>query len=155
MNYLKSLTLLDRSEIEKLIVESQKAPELRIAQKRLAEEVVTLVHGKEALDEALAVTQALFTGSFDELSETAFESLKNTLPVLTINQDMSLVEALVSTELASSNREARDFIKSGAVSINNTKHTDTEETLRNITLYHDKFAILRRGKKKNALLIGA
>lgn len=154
LNYLKSLTLLSKTEIETIYEASLKHPELRVAQKRLAEEVVVLVHGKEALDEALSVTKALFTGSFDHLTAEAFESLLNTLPSQKIQENSNIIEVLVSSELASSNREARQFVESGAVTINGSKVSDTTYLLSSITLYHHKYAVLKRGKKKYAILIG-
>ncbi len=79
MNYLMTLTLLSKEEIEDLEEKLKTAPELREAQKKLAEEVTELVHGKKALNEALRVTHALFSGDFNDLNESEFKMMKKHL----------------------------------------------------------------------------
>ncbi|MFP4187316.1 MAG: tyrosine--tRNA ligase, partial [Acholeplasmataceae bacterium] len=113
--YLKTLTLLSKDEIEAVLTESRLAPEKRLAQKRLASEVVSFVHGKRALADAESVTDALFTGTFDHLEEQAFAMLAKTLDRIASKHPISVVDALVSTGLASSKREARTFVQSKAV----------------------------------------
>jgi tyrosyl-tRNA synthetase len=150
-NYLKLLTLLERSEIESILDESRKQPELRLGQKKLAEEVVRMVHGEEALQEALSVTQALFSGEFNHLSQNAYKTLVLVLDNFEVTDGKTLIECLVESKLASSNREAREFISSGAVSVNNEKITDLSYTMDKATKAYGSYIILRRGKKKYAL----
>ena len=152
-NFLKQLTLLKKYEIEDLVEASQKVPELRQAQKVLASEIVTLVHGKDALEQALKVTQALFSGEFSELSKKGFAMLEQTLDSATIHQDTQVIDLLIETKLASSRREAREFIQSGAVSINDQKVTDLEYLVKKQDTLYDTYIILRRGKKKYAIII--
>src|SRR5690554_2455819 len=75
-NYLKLLTTLEKQEIEKILATSKEAPELRIAQQHLAEEIVTFVHGKEKLAVAQKVTDALFLGDFSSLNLDAYQMLE-------------------------------------------------------------------------------
>ncbi len=150
-NYLKLLTLLERSEIEEILKISSEKPELRFAQKRLAEEVILMVHGKEALEEALAVTQALFSGDFKDLSQKAYQTLEKVLDKFDLDHTHTIIEALIASKLASSNREAREFVSSGAVSVNNEKITDLTYTMDKATKAFGSYVILRRGKKKYAL----
>ncbi|AUD63529.1 tyrosine--tRNA ligase [Tenericutes bacterium MO-XQ] len=153
MNYLKTLTLLSKEDIEVLEEKLNKAPELREAQKKLAEEVTELVHGKNALNEALRVTNALFSGDFEDLNENEFKMIEKTLDVAHLSSGTELVDALVETKLASSKREARQFITSNAVSINGDKIDDLTYTLKQEQTYHNRYVMMRRGKKKYALVI--
>ena len=153
MNYLKTLTLLSKEDIEDLEEKLNKAPELREAQKKLAEEVTELVHGKNALNEALRVTHALFSGDFEDLNENEFKMIEKTLDVAHLSSGTELVDALVETKLASSKREARQFITSNAVSINGEKIDDLAYTLKQEQTYHNRYVMMRRGKKKYALVI--
>ncbi len=153
INYLKTLTLLDKAEILSLEEKLNKQPELREAQKKLAEQVTELVHGKKALEEALRVTHALFSGEFDDLTISEFKMIEKTLDTIEVSKTTLLVDALVESKLASSKREARQFISSSAVSINNEKITDLEYTLSKELTYHNLYVMLKRGKKKYALVI--
>lgn len=151
LNYLKLLTTLERETIEALMNESNLQKELRIAQKRLAEEVVLFVHGKKALETALSVTDALFSGDFSKLDQDAYHTLERVLDKVMIKNEDTIVEVLVKSNLSSSNREAREFVLSGAVSINGKKITDILYTMRDTTKAFDQYALIRRGKKKYAL----
>ena len=153
MNYLMTLTLLSKEEIENLEEKLKTAPELREAQKKLAEEVTELVHGKQALNEALRVTHALFSGDFNDLNESEFKMIEKTLDVAHLSSGTELIDALVETKLASSKREARQFITSNAVSINGEKIDDLAYTLKQEQTYHNRYVMMRRGKKKYALVI--
>jgi tyrosyl-tRNA synthetase len=153
INYLKTLTLLDKKDILDLEDKLKNQPELRAAQKTLASEVTRLVHGQNALDEALRVTDALFSGDFKDLTESEFKMIAKTLDTLTLNENINLVDLLVETKLASSKREARQFITSKAVSVNGEKIIDLEYNLDKESLYYNQYAMIRRGKKKYALVV--
>ncbi len=154
-NYLKTLTLLSRPEIEQLLELSKKEPEKRKAQKKLASEIVTLVHGKEALHEALKVTEALFSGDFNGLSKSGLSMLEKTLDVKKVSGSYPLLDALVDTGLSSSKREARTFIQSGAIIVNETKISDLDFILNKENALFGKYQIIRRGKKKYAMVVYA
>jgi len=151
-NYLKLLTLKEKSEIDEILQIHKEKPELRYAQKELAESVVTLVHGKEALNIALKVTDALFSGEFDGLSKDAYKTLERVLDVVHI-KDESYIELIVKSGLAKSNREAREFVSNGAISINGDKIQDNTFDLSNVVKVFDTYSIIRRGKKKYALIV--
>ena len=152
-NYLKALTLLSVDEIIRLEKTIKDAPEKREAQKVLASEVVTFVHGNEALKEAELVTDALFTGNFDELNENSFKGLAKVLDTANVEEDSLLVHALVESKAASSNREAREFINNGAISLNGNKVTDVNYKINKDETYFKKYIIVKRGKRHNSLLI--
>ncbi len=154
-NYLKMLTLLDKEDILKLEKAAQEAPEKREAQKTLACEIVKLVHGKEALDEAIKVTEALFSGNFNDLSEKAFKMLAKTLDTVNVTGDINIVDALIQAKLASSKREARQFVQGNAVSINGTKEKELNCDLIPAEAFYNTYTVIKRGKKKYALIMFA
>lgn len=153
INYLKTLTLLDKKDILDLEDKLENQPELRAAQKMLAYEVTRLVHGQKALDEALRVTDALFSGDFNDLTQSEFKMIAKTLDTITANENLNLVDLLVDTKLAQSKREARQFITSNAVSVNGEKVSDVEYELHKDNSYYDQYVMIRRGKKKYALVV--
>ena len=153
VNYLKQLTLLSKEDIEALEEKSKSQPELREAQKRLAAEVTELIHGKEALNEALKVTEALFSGEFMDLSRNAFKMLEQTLDSVVLLEPKQILDVLVDTKLAQSKREAREFVTNGAITVNDQKMTNLDSTIDKSNLLYDQYAIVRRGKKKYALII--
>ena len=120
-NMLKRLSMKSVDEIKQLIYQSETQPHLREAQKALAMELTEIVHGKEGLQSALRITDALFKGNIadltaDEISQ-AFKDAEKT----TVSENTSLIDALLQGKVCSSKREAREFITSGSISINGTK----------------------------------
>lgn len=150
--FLKLLTLIEQEEIEAILETHREKPELRHAQKVLAKAVVELVHGKEELETALQVTDALFSGEFDGLTKSAYKTLESVIDVVRFNGE-SLIELVVKSKLASSNREAREFISNGAISIQGEKITDSMYNVGETSKAFDTYAIIRRGKKKYALIV--
>ncbi len=153
VNYLKTLTLLSKETIESLEKSMKEEPELRAAQKRLAEEIVTFVHGKDALEQAIRVTEALFSGNFNALSAPEFKQLARTLESQNVTDSIPLLDALVNTGLASSKREARTFVQSGAITINENRIDHLDFIITPEVSLFNTYVILRRGKKKYALII--
>ncbi len=151
IDYLKFLTFLSKEEIEELERKNQEAPHLREAHKALAKEVITFIHGKEAYDEAIKISEALFSGDIKSLTAKEIEMGFNDLPSIE-GKGQTLIQGLVEAKLASSNREAREFIKNGAVLINGEKVTDMEFVLDKTNAIEEKFIVIRRGKKLYALV---
>lgn len=151
IDYLKFLTFLSKEEIEDLEKKNLEAPHLREAHKALAREVITFIHGKEAYEQALKISEALFSGNIKDLTAKEIEMGFNDLPSIE-GHEMTLMEALIEVKLASSRREAREFIKNGAVSVNGTKVTDENYNLNASVAIEGRFVVLRRGKKLYALI---
>lgn len=145
---MKVLTLLSYEEITKLEKELQEKPEERSAHKKLAYEIVKLVHGIDDANEVIDVSNALFNNSFDTLNKSGFEMLLSIFKADKLTENQLLVDALISLGLASSKREAREFIKSGAVYVNDNKIVDLEYILNSNDTYFEKYVVVRRGKKK-------
>jgi tyrosyl-tRNA synthetase len=120
----------------------------------LATEVTRLVHGQEGLDASQRISEALFSGELSHLTESDFEQLRlDGLPGTYIEESKSgLVDALVSTGLAKSNRVAREFISNNAVAINGEKCDDLEAQLTSEQALFGKYVLLKRGKKMFHLL---
>lgn len=152
INYLKMLTLLDRQTIMKLEASLKEAPEQREAQKTLAKEVVELVHGKKAFEEALQVTQALFSGNFNDLSMDAFQMLAQSLETVDIDDSANIVDVLIQAKLAQSKREARQFVEGNAVAVNGEKQKDLAFNVDKKDAFYTQYTVIRRGKKKYALI---
>lgn len=151
---LKVFTFLSRSEIEELGQQTAEAPYLRAAQKRLALEVTSLVHGAAAAESAIAASAALFgNGDLESLDAETLKAALSELPNVTVGDDHSLAQALVDTGLVDSLSAGRRAIKEGGVYLNNVKVEDESATVG--SWIPGGFAVLRRGKKTLAGLFRA
>lgn len=149
---LKQFTFLSKEETESIIAEWEEAPHQRLAQKVLAREVTTLVHGQAAYEQAVRLTEALFSGKVGELTVEEIEMGFEGIPNCELTEDTNLIDALVMVKAASSKREAREFIQNGAVSINGVQQKSLEFVVSKNDAIGDKYTIVRRGKKNYYLL---
>lgn len=147
LNFFSSLSV-EEIEIQKE-KDKGKKPE---AQRILAEELTLLVHGKEGLEEALSVTKAMVSGDFSSLSEKLVSHIVNGLDSVE-SEPLTLVEALVLTRLAPSRTRAREFIKNNAISINGKKVKEETEIIDQKNGIHNKYVILKRGKRNMAAIV--
>ncbi|GIN91873.1 tyrosine--tRNA ligase [Siminovitchia terrae] len=149
VKYLKFFTFLTKVEIEELEKSLQEEPHLRKAQKALAEEMTRLIHGEDALQQAIRITEALFSGNVKELSvEEVEQGFKDVPTYVHEGEDTGLVSVLVEAKISPSRRQAREDIQNGAVSINGERVTDIEYILSEGDKLGGAFTIIRRGKKK-------
>lgn len=151
IDYLKFLTFLSKEEILELEEKNKNQPHLREAHKALAKEVITFLHSEEDYNQAVKISNALFNGDIKSLSASEIEMGFNDLPCMLIEEGTSLVDLLIKLEVATSKREAREFLKGGAVSMNGEKVTDENHLVTKLDAIEGKFIVLRRGKKKYAL----
>lgn len=144
---LKVFTFLTRAEIERLEQAVADEPYKREAQRRLAYEVTSLVHGVGATDAAIAASQALFgQGELEALDADTLEAALRELPNTTTAPTATVAQSLVDTGLTASLSEARRAIAQGGVYLNNVKIDDGEVSLAD-SLLAGRMAVLRRGKK--------
>jgi tyrosyl-tRNA synthetase len=144
---LKVFTFLPRAEIERLSVAVEQEPFRREAQRTLAYEVTSLVHGKTATDSAIAAAQALFgQGDLAQLDPATLTAALQELPNTTCSSGTTIAQLLVDTTLTKSLSEARRAIAQGGVSVNNQTITDEGTTIDGLVL-DGGVAVLRRGKK--------
>ena len=149
IKFLKYFTFLDQDEIAKLEQSLEEAPHLREAQKALAENVTRFIHGQEALDDAIRISQALFSGDLKSLSADELRAGFKDVPQVTLSNDTTnLVEAIVETGISYSKRQAREDISNGAIYINGEREQDLKYELSDEDKIEGEFTILRRGKKK-------
>ena len=148
MEYLKKLTFLSREEIESLEASLKENPELRLPHKALAREVITFLFGSEDYDEALKISEALFSGNIKSLTEKELASALSNIEPFEVDSDINIVDLLVEGKVASSKREAREFVTNGSITINEQKFTDVNQVITKKDSLFDKFLVIRRGKKK-------
>jgi tyrosyl-tRNA synthetase len=152
IDYLKIFSLLSLEEIETCRHEFEVNPGARLAQKKLAAAITEIVHGKEITTAVIEVSEILFgSESLSTLSDSAKQILLDNAPKTTVTVGQIMVDVLVETRLASSKREARTFIESGAIVVNEAKITDVEAVIAT-EHFIDGIALLRRGKKNVHLL---
>ncbi len=149
---LLKLTLLDFHEIESITTAHKANPSERNAQRELARAVTTLVHGEEAAQNAENVSDVLFGNKkLSDVSRDAQKLLAQEAPSAGIKIGISIIEALVESKLASSKREARQFIEDGAVSLNDSL-ISLEKVLEESD-FDGGLALLKRGKRNAAVLV--
>jgi tyrosyl-tRNA synthetase len=159
--YIKIFTLLDRQEIEDAIEQHKQAPHLRHLQKLLAREITILIHSEQAYHEALKASEILFGNASAEdleaLGEKMLAGISQTLPLTVVAPDrfregIPVVDFIEENGIAGSKREAREFLKNNAISLNKTKvNSDLIVTADN--LLFGKYILAQRGKKKYFMVI--
>ena len=153
IKYIKYFTFLEKEEIEALEVSVQEEPHKRQAQKCLAEEVTRFVHGEAALQDALKITNALFTGDVQQLNADEIEQGFKNMPTFESEKvEQNLATWLVDLGIESSRRQSREDIQNGAISINGEKITDLEHIWTPEQSFEGRFVLVRRGKKKYFLV---
>ena len=148
LEYLKVLTFLTKEQIDDIYAQHMAAPEKRLAQKTLAWEIVKDLHGKEEADNAVQVSEKLFAGDFKGLAVKDILTGMKGVPTFKFADDAPLVDVLVNNGMASSKREAREFIKNNAISVNGEVVNDETKVITKDMALEGKVIIFRRGKKK-------
>ncbi|HFG8788088.1 TPA: tyrosine--tRNA ligase [Staphylococcus argenteus] len=149
IKFLKYFTFLGKEEIDRLEQSKNEAPHLREAQKTLAEEVTKFIHGEDALNDAIRISQALFNGDLKSLSAKELKDGFKDVPQVTLSNDTTnIVEVLIETGISPSKRQAREDVNNGAIYINGERQQDVNYDLTSEDKIEDEFTIIRRGKKK-------
>lgn len=161
--YIKVFTLLQREEIIKLIEQHKEAPHLRILQKRLAEEITTMVHSREDYEMAVSASEILFgKGTADELkklNESTFLSVFEGVPQFTVSKSLiesgiNVVELLAEkTAIFESKGELRRTIQGKGLSINKDKVANADLIIDSSFLISNKYILVQKGKKNYSLII--
>lgn len=146
--YLKVYTFLTPTEIMDVMAEHEKEPHLRKAQKKLAECIITDLHGEDEYKKAVQISEALFGGDLNGLTADDIMIGMKMVPSIKLNEDMTLIDLLVLKEICSSKREAREMLQSNAISINNVKYTDENMIVNKDMAIDGKVLVIRKGKKK-------
>ena len=144
---LKQFTFLTKEEIEELEKSFNEAPHLREAQKALAKEMTCMIHSEKAYEQAVRLSQALFSGKVQDLTREEIAMGFEGIPQVEVSEPIGLIDALVLTKAASSKREARDFINGGGVLVNGVQNKDMNFVITNECTIGEEYTIIRRGKK--------
>lgn len=159
--YIKRFTLLDLDLIDKIIAEHQEAPHLRLLQKKLAEEVTVMIHGREQFDHAVTASRILFSGTREELAALDAESLQDILEGVSrhelersvLDNGVEMVDFLAThTGILPSKSEALRAIKQNSISINMDK-VAVGSTLSANDLLNDGFILVQKGKRNKYLVV--
>lgn len=152
--FLRYYSFLPLAEIETIEAQDKISGEKPKAQQVLAEQMTLLVHGEAALQQARGISDALFGGHSTSLSEAEFSQLAlDGIPSSIISAELNLTDAVVTSGLARSKRQAREFINSGAVQINDQPKSDSEFILTVENAIWQRYQLLRRGRKNYHLFI--
>ncbi len=151
-DYLKIYTLLSKEEIEEIMSEHRQTPSARVAQKRLAHEVTSLVHREEVAGSVQKTSEVLFgSGDYASLQKQDIETLASELPTTQASHGTPLADILVEAGLASSKSEARRFLQESAVYINGSQFSSEKHTIETSDALHG-YVVLRRGKNNTVLV---
>ena len=159
VRYLKYFTFLSREEVEELASQHEAEPHARIAHKALAREVTALVHGEEAVTEAIRASEILFGGELEGITEATFREVAGEVPTFELSTDrfggegLWLPELLHEAGLAQSRGQARKDVKGGGVYVNGKRIDDEQHKLTASDLMFGKYVLLRRGKRNYAVVI--
>ncbi len=150
--YLKIYTFLSKEQIEDLMKRHEEEPHLRIGQKALAEEIITFLHGHEEYEKAVRISEALFSGNIKDLTLHELEMGFKDVPSYTIQNGGNIVDILVESSIASSKREAREFVANGSIRVNGEKIMDVEFEITKDVAIEGQVVVIRKGKKSYILL---
>lgn len=149
---LKQFTFLPLEEINVLEESVKTEPHLRKAQKVLAKEITTFIHGEAAYLQAVKISEALFSGKVGNLTTEDIDMGFDGVPSITLTEETSLIDTLVNLTAAKSKREARDFITGGGVLVNGEQIKSLDYNLSKDNAIGNKYTIIRRGKKNYYLV---
>ena len=154
VRFLKIFTFLSLDEIETIRQQFEVAPHERLAQKILAREVVSLVHGEKAYQEALNITEQLFAGNIKNLSVKELKQGLRGVPNYQVKEEDSLniVDLLVVAGVVNSKRQAREDVQNGAIYLNGDRIQNLDYTLSDTDKLENELTVIRRGKKKYFVL---
>lgn len=146
--YLKVFTFITPEEIMEVMKKHNETPELRIAQKELAKQIITDLHGEESFKRAVKISEALFSGDIKSFTSKDIEDAFKGITPFEISSDLNVVDFLVESGVCSSKREAREFVNNGSITLNGDKVTDLEFIVNKDMAIESKYVVVRRGKKK-------
>lgn len=154
VRFLKIFTFLSLDEIAEIEKQFDAARHERLAQKILAREVVTLVHGEEAYNQALNITEQLFAGNIKNLSAKELKQGLSNVPNYAVQAEdnLNIVELLVTSGIVTSKRQAREDVANGAIYVNGERVQDLDYTLSDSDKIDGELTVIRRGKKKYSVL---
>jgi tyrosyl-tRNA synthetase len=158
VEHLKKFTLLPHAEIEALTAEHARNPGARTAQRTLAREVTTLVHGQSACDDAVRASEIMFGGGLEGVTESVFKDVVGEVPTKDLEKaklagaGTPIIDLLLLAGLCSSKGQARKDLEAGGISLNSLRVTDHTRPVAASDLLFGKYLLLRKGKRTYAVL---
>ncbi len=152
INYLKVFTFLELDEIKELEESLKESAHLRLAHKKLAEEITKFVHGEEALKQVLKISECLFTGDISSLTVEEIETYFTHIKQEEVNTGIMLLDFIVEVGLATSKRQAREFVSAGSITVAGEKLMDEKLVITSDMAIGGKYMMVKRGKKKFAFV---
>ena len=153
IKFINYFTFLDQDKISALEKAVEENPGAREAQKRLAEEMTKMLHGEAALDQAIKISEALFSGDVKQLTKNEIEQGFKDVPTYAAEKsDIALIDLLVAAKISSSKRQAREDITNGAIYVNGDRNQNLDHIVTSADRLEDTFTIIRRGRKKYFLV---
>ncbi|WP_446219928.1 tyrosine--tRNA ligase [Micromonospora sp. IBHARD004] len=151
VRYLRYFSFRSREELEELEKATAERPQARLAQRALAEELTTLVHGEREMAQAVAASQALFgRGALDDLSPETLRAALTEAGLVHLTELPDVAGLLKESGLVPSTKEARRVIVEGGAYVNNTRISEVDATVAPEDLLHGRYLVLRRGKRSFA-----
>ena len=150
--YLKVFTFLTPEEIMDIMKKHNDAPHLRIGQKALAREIITDLHGENSYNEAVKISESLFSGNIKELNSKQLEMAFKGVSSKTISEEKNIVDLLVDEEICKSKREAREFIDNKSITLNGEKVENYDFIVTKNVAIEQKYVVIRKGKKNYFIL---
>ncbi len=147
ISYLKKLTFLSKEEIEEIEKKHNERPELREAHKILAREIITDLHGEEEYKKAIKISDALFKGNFDDLTNKELEEAFKGNEIKNIQLNKNILDVLVEMNVATSKRQAREFVSNNSIEIKGQKINQMDKIIDENDLTNGMYLIIKRGKK--------
>ncbi|MEF9967074.1 MAG: tyrosine--tRNA ligase, partial [Longicatena sp.] len=147
IDYLKKLTFLSKEVIDDLEEKVKNEPFRREAQKMLAKEVVGFLHGDAEYDKAVKITNALFKGNIKELDADEISDALHGFEISEVHDAISLSDVLVQANIASSKREAREWIKQGSIQVNGEKISDEAFLVKKENALSQNRTLIKKGKR--------
>ena len=154
LKLVKYLTLIDDVKYKELVTSMRQDSSLRESQHYLADHVVTMLYGTQALDDAKLISQALFTNDFSQLKPKHFTSFKSSLPCVTLEEKkVPILDLLIAAGVATSRKKGRQFMIDSAIAINGELAKDFDIVITPKQALYDKFIIIKKGKRNYFLAI--
>lgn len=148
IDYLKIYTFLSKEEIDEIEKRHFEKPELHLAQKELAKEIITFLHGEDEYIKAERISENLFSGNIQNLSVDEIKDAFKGVPNFEIEKECNIIDFLVDHNICSSKRESRELVTAGSIAINGKKITDVEFLITKDIAIGQEYIVVRKGKKK-------
>ena len=154
LKLVKYLTLIEKEKYQELVKSMRVDSSLRESQHYLADHVVSMLYGEKALEDAKLISKALFTNDFSQLKPKHFTSFKSSLPCVSLEEKkVPILDLLIAAGVVDSRKKGRQFMIDSAIAINGELAKDFDIVITPKQALHDKFIIIKKGKRNYFLVV--